>query len=72
MKDAGSAISMAFLSAIAFFMVKFFPMLSDALGMHGSMFLFATFSMTGAIFIMIVMPETKGKSFDEIMKLLER
>lgn len=39
--------------------------------MHGCMFLFTTITFSGAIFIMIYLPETKGRSFDEIQKLLE-
>jgi hypothetical protein len=38
--------------------------------MHGTMFLFAFNSLVGALFIIIFLPETKGKSFDEIVDLL--
>lgn len=38
--------------------------------MHGCMFLFAGFSLLGSAFVIVMLPETKGKSFDEIMKLL--
>lgn len=40
--------------------------------MHGTMFLFAMNSLAGAIFILVCLPETKGKSLDEIVELLER
>lgn len=66
MKDVGSAISMASLLALAFFIVKLFPVLSDVLGMHGNMFdgrsHFRQDCETG----------DKMKSFDGIMKLFER
>jgi hypothetical protein len=42
------------------------------MGMHGTMFLFALNSLVGALFISIFLPETNGKSFDEIVDLLER
>lgn len=61
---------MSILWFLAFAMLKFFPFLTAALGMHGCMFLFAGLSFSGCAFVLIVLPETKGKSFDEIMKLL--
>lgn len=39
--------------------------------MHGATFLFAFNSFLGGLFVLIFLPETKGKSFDEITKLLE-
>lgn len=71
-KNAGMAICLSVLSVLAFILIKFFPMMSNVLGMHGSMFLFASISIVGAFLIMVVMPETKGKSYEEIMKFLER
>lgn len=41
-------------------------------GMHGTMFLFSFNSLAGAMFIVILLPETKGRNFDEIIDLLER
>lgn len=55
---------------LAFTMVKIFPFIMLSLGMHGSMFLFAGCSFAGAAYVLLVLPETKGKSFDEIVQLL--
>lgn len=55
----------------AFIMIKCFPLASEALGMHGCMFMFAGCAFTGAMFVILVLPETKGKSFDDIMRMLE-
>lgn len=55
----------------AFIMVKAFPLISLAVGMHGCWFLFAGVGFAGAIFVMAVLPETKGKSFDEIMEIMK-
>lgn len=71
-KNAGTSISMSVLWVLAFIMVKYFPMISVVLGMHGSMFIFSGFSIVGVVFVMTMMPETKGKSTDEIMHLLSR
>jgi hypothetical protein len=38
--------------------------------MHGTMLFFAINSFVGGVFIAKVLPETKGKSYDEISKLL--
>lgn len=45
--------------------------MAQSIGIHGCMFFFATFCMIGAIFVVIVFPETKGKSHEEIMRALE-
>lgn len=53
-------------------MLKGFPPLVDAAGFSGSMLIFAAFSFAGAVYIMIKVPETKGKSFDEIKEIMEK
>lgn len=45
-------------------MLKSFPLLLSALELYGCMFLFACVSITGLIFIIIVVRETKGKNLD--------
>jgi MFS family permease len=52
--------------------MKYLSILLEVWGMHGTMMLFATNSLVGAIFLLILLPETKNKSFDEIKKLLEK
>ncbi|KAJ3658706.1 hypothetical protein Zmor_010431 [Zophobas morio] len=47
-----------------------FPYLSTFLGMANCFFLFTVVTICGAIFIYMVLPETKGKSLQEIQKLL--
>lgn len=44
--------------------------MTRVLGMHGSMYVFTGCCVAGATFVIGVLPETKGKSFDEIMALL--
>lgn len=69
-RPIGTSMCMSLLWVLAFLALKYFYWLSATLGMHGTMFLFAGFSFLGAIFVSVYVPETKGKSFDEIMKLL--
>lgn len=44
--------------------------LISVLGMHGTMLFFSINSLVGAVFIVGFLPETKGKSYDEILKLM--
>lgn len=52
-------------------MVKAFPLISEAVGMAGCWFIFAGVGFAGAVFVMAVLPETKGKSFEEIMEIMK-
>lgn len=69
-RSFGISLSMCLLSVFAFLLVKYFPLISGVLGMHGSFFLFAVCSLVGGLFVLFCMPETKGKSFEEIMRTL--
>lgn len=48
------------------------PILIDSLGMDVTFFIFAVGSITGTIFVIVLVPETKGKSFDDILKILQK
>ncbi|XP_031619245.1 facilitated trehalose transporter Tret1-like [Contarinia nasturtii] len=62
LKEFGVSFCMTLLWSFAFIILKYLPLLTGTLGFHGSMFLFAGACLSGAIFIMFYMPETKGKS----------
>lgn len=57
--------------ASAFIVLKFMPFFTDLLGFYGTMFLFGGICVPSLLFIIFYMPETKGKSYEEIMKLLQ-
>lgn len=57
---------------LAFVMVKVFETVAVSIGMHGWVFLFSGVTMIGAVFIIFVIPETKGRSFAEIAAILDR
>lgn len=42
------------------------------IGMHGTMLLYAIVSIVGTVLIVVFIPETKGKSIEEIIQLLEK
>ncbi|KAG4071907.1 hypothetical protein HA402_006068 [Bradysia odoriphaga] len=70
-KAIGSTICMVVLWGFAFIMVKTFPIIAATVGMYGCWFLFAGVAFGGVIFVLAVLPETKGKSFDEIMEIMK-
>lgn len=70
LKEFGISFCMTLLWLFAFIIIKFLPLLTESLTFHGSMFLFAGVCITSTIFIVLRMPETKGKSYDEIMNSL--
>ncbi|XP_031622888.1 facilitated trehalose transporter Tret1-like isoform X2 [Contarinia nasturtii] len=72
LKDFGWSFCMTLLWIWAFIMVKFFPFLNETLGMHGTLYAFATVCLSGALFVITYLPETKGKSYEEIMELLNQ
>jgi hypothetical protein len=44
--------------------------LTDALGQGGTFWLFSGLSVLGTVFVFFVVPETKGKTLNEIQKML--
>uniref|UniRef100_A0A182QQ42 Major facilitator superfamily (MFS) profile domain-containing protein n=1 Tax=Anopheles farauti TaxID=69004 RepID=A0A182QQ42_9DIPT len=58
--------------AFAFVSLKYFSSIGILFGMHGILTFFAVCSLTGALFVLVVMPETKGKSFHEIQQMMEK
>lgn len=71
LKDFGVSFCMSLLWLCAFATIKCLPLLIEVLGFHGNMFLFGGFCFCSALFITMVMPETKGKSYEQIMNSLQ-
>ncbi|XP_053693508.1 facilitated trehalose transporter Tret1-like [Sabethes cyaneus] len=57
--------------SIAFLVVKFFPTVVEKLGLYWVMWFFSCCSVAAATFVIFYVPETKGKSFEEITESLE-
>ncbi|XP_031622892.1 facilitated trehalose transporter Tret1-like [Contarinia nasturtii] len=70
LKNFGPSFCMIILWSSQFLVVKYLPLLTDTLGFHYTLFIFAGVCLFGAMFIIASMPETKGRSYDEIMKML--
>jgi hypothetical protein len=56
---------------LTFVVIKYTAPVMNALGIHGTMFLFAIVSVLGCIVVIFFFPETKGKTFEEISDMLE-
>ncbi|XP_055594226.1 facilitated trehalose transporter Tret1-like [Uranotaenia lowii] len=60
-----------FLWVVSFLVVKYFPVVVEVLGMHGCMWTFAGCCLFGLLFNAFFIPETRGKSIDEITLAME-
>lgn len=70
----GLAISFVGLinSAISFSVQLVFPWEMETIGSSGTFLIYGVFAVLGLIFILIKIPETKGKSLEELEKILIR
>lgn len=68
----GTACSIACMAnwLFAFFVTKFFSSLVSAIHIYNTFWLFTLFSVLGTFFVLFIVPETKGKSMDEIQEML--
>ena len=68
----GLAISFVGLinSAVSFGVQLVFPWELENLGNAGTFFIYGSFAVIGLVFVMRVMPETKGRSLEELEQLL--
>ncbi|KAG5682757.1 hypothetical protein PVAND_012090 [Polypedilum vanderplanki] len=71
-RGLASTICMSFCWFFVFTAVNYFPSLMDSLGMHGAVYIFAFNSLIGGLFVLLCIPETKGKSAEEIMRIMEK
>lgn len=65
-------ISTTFNLTILFFLLKFFDQMTYSMEYHGVFWLYAVVNAFGFIFIFFLLPETKGKTLDEIEKIFTR
>ncbi|CAH1102368.1 unnamed protein product [Psylliodes chrysocephalus] len=70
-KSLAASISTFVCFSMAFVVTLGFPYLSDAIGMSGCFILFAGISLISIVFVVIMVPETKNKSFKEIQYMLD-
>ncbi|XP_031630517.1 facilitated trehalose transporter Tret1-like [Contarinia nasturtii] len=57
--------------ALTFVLVKIFPPLFATIGLHSCIFMFAISCFATVVYLLLFVPETKGKSLDEILIILK-
>lgn len=65
-RSLGSALATTFSYLCAFVSVKTFVDFQEALGLYGTFWLYAGVSICGLCFVVVFVPETKGKEMDEM------
>lgn len=71
LREFGVSFCNAILGTSSFIVLKSYLLALDTLGVHGTMFMFAGILVPCLIFIILCVPETKGRSYNEIMVLLK-
>lgn len=67
-KATAAAMYTMFASSVGFGVAKLYQVISDELGTYVSFWIFAFSSSVFLIFVFVLVPETKGKSLDEILE----
>lgn len=65
-RGIGTTICLCTLSMEAFLVLKLFPILMDIINLYGCMWVFAATCFAGGIFVIFVVPETKGKNLNTV------
>jgi SP family sugar porter-like MFS transporter len=60
------SVAVMALWAACFILTYTFPILNGSLGASGTFWLYAAICAAGAVFICLKLPETKGKSLEQI------
>ncbi|XP_065217973.1 facilitated trehalose transporter Tret1-2 homolog [Planococcus citri] len=68
-KTFASALATSLCWFLGFLVTRFFAPMVDALGSSGTFWFFSIFCVFGVIFIIVQLPDTQGKSFQEIQDL---
>lgn len=71
-RATGMAVSTFALWTAAFILTYTFPLLNSLLGPYGTFWLYGIICVGGFIFIKLYLPETKGKTLEEIEEIITR
>ncbi|XP_029669193.1 facilitated trehalose transporter Tret1-2 homolog [Formica exsecta] len=70
-KALGSTIFLVLISLLSFVMSTLYLIITDIVGAHVPFWIFTACSLAGALFIFLCVPETKGKTFEQIQEQLQ-
>ena len=65
-KALGSTVSYVSGIGVAFCVTKLYPVIADNVGIHVPFWIFTGCSLVGALFTLMCVPETKGKTLEQI------
>lgn len=71
-KSSASTVTASFCWILGFFITKFFANMVDAMGTSGSFWFFAACCVLAGGFVYKILPETSGKSLQEIQEILQK
>ncbi|CAG2055582.1 unnamed protein product [Timema podura] len=71
-KSTASSLTASFCWVLGFLITKFFQDIVDGLGTHSAFWMFSVCCGLAGMFVFFLLPETKGKSLQEIQLLLEK
>ncbi|XP_017782691.1 PREDICTED: facilitated trehalose transporter Tret1-like isoform X2 [Nicrophorus vespilloides] len=71
-KGIAVTVGTCYANILAFLVTKFFAPVSEAWGIYTIFWIYAGFCVAGAIFVSICLPETKGKTLDEIQQCINK
>lgn len=69
-KGFASSLSCVLNWILAFIVTRFYADLASSFGIHTTFWIFAVISAIGTVFVFFIVPETKGKTLDEIQREL--
>lgn len=65
-RTIGMVINTFALTSASFLTTRYFPIMSEAIGMYGCLFFMASMCLLGILFVIFVMEETNGRNLDSI------
>lgn len=71
-RSAGQSLAMTLMYVISTVLLKVFPLMVTVLSMSGALFVFAGSCLAAVAFVWVRVPETKGKSFEAIRRMMEK
>lgn len=71
-KGVASGLAVMMNWALVFVVTFSFPLMNSGLGGHVTFYIFAAIMVVGTTFVKFVVPETRGKSLQEIQQILSK
>lgn len=70
LKSVASALTASFCWILGFVLTKLFASVNEAIGIYSTFWIFAVFCILALLFTAFILPETEGKTLQEIQDML--